>query len=507
MIHCEKCGLVPVPDEQLPVVLPAQIEITQQGGSPLSRVPEFVNVTCPKCGGAARRETDTMDTFVDSSWYFYRYTDAKNSKAPFDSAMAQYWFPIDQYIGGVEHAILHLIYSRFWTKVMRDLGLIVNDEPARRLFTQGMVIKDGAKMSKSKGNVVSPDEMVARYGADATRMYALFAAPPDRDLDWQEDGVAGVSRFLARVWRLTTKYAPVARTGQRRASPKRKTGWQLKLLRKLHQTIAKITLDFEGRWHFNTCVAAIMELVNEIQAADAQLAAGEVPAPVVRELLRTLVLLLAPFAPYLAAELWEELGEKGCYSARSLARQRSRAGQRRRAGNSRPDQRQAGHRGSRGRRCRCQGHRGRGAGRRKGQVAHGGQDGCQGHRRSRQAGQPGGEMKGSAPLRGTQSLVGQMGWVFARPSLTAIEVAWRWLFGVPFLFVCWMQSQKILAALPPESAGLSSLDPQNPWVAAVQLSNAWALYQPHVHRTSCVGFCRLPRSPGWSSPAWAAACS
>jgi leucyl-tRNA synthetase len=310
IIHCESCGLVQVPDEQLPVVLPNQIEITQQGGSPLSRVPEFVNVACPKCGRPARRETDTMDTFVDSSWYFYRYTDAKNANAPYNPAKAQYWFPIDQYIGGVEHAILHLIYSRFWTKVMRDLGLIVNDEPARRLFTQGMVIKDGAKMSKSKGNVVSPDEMIAKYGADATRMYALFAAPPDRDLDWQEDGVAGVSRFLARVWRLATKYAPLARSA-RGQSVEVPAGLSLKLLRKLHQTIAKITLDFEGRWHFNTCVAAIMELVNEIQAADAQLAADEVPAPVVRELLRSLVLLLAPFAPYLAAELWEELGEEG----------------------------------------------------------------------------------------------------------------------------------------------------------------------------------------------------
>jgi leucyl-tRNA synthetase len=310
MIHCEKDGLVQVPDEQLPVVLPAQIEITQQGGSPLSRVPEFVNVTCPKCGGPAKRETDTMDTFVDSSWYFYRYTDAKNAKAPFDSKVAQYWFPIDQYIGGVEHAILHLIYSRFWTKVMRDLGLIVNDEPARRLFTQGMVIKDGAKMSKSKGNVVSPDEMVGRYGADAARMYALFAAPPDRDLDWQEDGVAGVSRFLARVWRLSDKYAPLARSG-RGQQVETPTGISLKLLRKLHQTIAKITLDFEGRWHFNTCVAAIMELVNEIQAADAQLAAGEVSAQVMLELLRSLALLLAPFAPHLAAELWEDLGGEG----------------------------------------------------------------------------------------------------------------------------------------------------------------------------------------------------
>jgi leucyl-tRNA synthetase len=251
----------------------------------------------------------------------------------------QYWFPIDQYIGGVEHAILHLIYSRFWTKVMRDLGMVTNDEPARRLFTQGMVIKDGAKMSKSKGNVVSPDDMVARYGADATRMYALFAAPPDRDLDWQEDGVAGVSRFLARVWRLVTKHAPQARSATLESAAIESTalvkghdfsradsgpksagalapegslsGPSLKLLRKLHQTIAKITLDFEGRWHFNTCVAAIMELVNELQDADAQLTAGEIPAPVVRELLQTLVLLLAPFAPFLAAELWEELGGEG----------------------------------------------------------------------------------------------------------------------------------------------------------------------------------------------------
>ena len=310
MIHCERDGVVPVPEDQLPVLLPEKIEITQQGGSPLSRVPDFVNVTCPKCKGPAKRETDTMDTFVDSSWYFYRYTDAKNANAPFNRETVKYWFEIDQYIGGVEHAILHLIYSRFWTKVMRDLGLISNDEPVKRLFTQGMVIKDGAKMSKSKGNVVSPDDMVARYGADSARMYALFAAPPDRDLDWQEDGVAGVSRFLARVWRIVTKYAPVAGSaaqterGQYNAE-------SAKLLRKLHQTTAKITQDFEGRWHFNTCVAAIMELVNEIQGADAKLAAGEIPPAVIHELLRTLVLLLAPFAPYLAAELWEELGGEG----------------------------------------------------------------------------------------------------------------------------------------------------------------------------------------------------
>jgi leucyl-tRNA synthetase len=310
IIYCEKDGIVPVPEEQLPVLLPEAIEITQQGGSPLARVAEFVNVTCPKCGGPAKRETDTMDTFVDSSWYFYRYPDAKNSSAPFDSKIVKYWFPIDQYIGGVEHAILHLIYSRFWTKVMRDLGLIGNDEPVARLFTQGMVIKDGAKMSKSKGNVVSPDDMVASYGADSARVYSLFAAPPDRDLDWQEDGVAGVTRFLGRVWRLVTKYSAVARSARGPEAGKPE-GLSLKLLRKMHQTSAKITQDFEGRWHFNTSIAAIMELVNEIQAADAQLAAGAVEAPVMRELLRTLVLLLAPFAPFLAAELWEELGEEG----------------------------------------------------------------------------------------------------------------------------------------------------------------------------------------------------
>jgi leucyl-tRNA synthetase len=263
-----------------------------------------------------------MDTFVDSSWYFYRYPDAKNDTKPFEPATAQYWFPIDQYIGGVEHAILHLIYSRFWTRMMRDLKLIKNDEPAERLFTQGMVIKDGAKMSKSKGNVVSPDDMVARYGADATRMYALFAAPPDRDLDWQEDGVAGVSRFLGRVWRLVAKHSAAAHDGgshpfrtergkdEAPNSASAPTALEQKLLRKLHQTIAKITHDFEGRWHFNTCVAAIMELVNEMQAADAQLESGEVSPAVLSELLRTLVLLLAPFAPFLAAELWEALGEK-----------------------------------------------------------------------------------------------------------------------------------------------------------------------------------------------------
>jgi leucyl-tRNA synthetase len=296
---------LPVSLSELPILLPEQIAITQEGGSPLGRVASFVETTCPKCGGPARRETDTMDTFVDSSWYFYRYTDAKNDLAPFDSAKANYWFPIDQYIGGVEHAILHLIYSRFWTKVMRDLGLIENSEPAERLFTQGMVIKDGAKMSKSKGNVVSPDLMIERYGADATRMYALFAAPPDRDLEWQEEGVAGISRFIAKVYRLATKYAALE-GGQRGTSEKDQF-----LLRKLHQTLAKITQDFSGRWHFNTSIASIMILVNEFTATESAIDAGEVSPATVREVLIGLVQMLAPFAPFFSAELWERMGMEG----------------------------------------------------------------------------------------------------------------------------------------------------------------------------------------------------
>jgi leucyl-tRNA synthetase len=319
MVYCTKGhagiepgGVVPLPESALPVLLPPQVEITQQGGSPLGRVADFVNTTCPVCGGPARRETDTMDTFVDSSWYFYRYTDAKNSFAPFDSAKANYWFPIDQYIGGVEHAILHLIYSRFWTRVMRDLGMIGNDEPAARLFTQGMVIKDGAKMSKSKGNVVSPDLMIERYGADATRMYALFAAPPDRDLDWQEDGVAGISRFLARVYRLATKYSESAsqRVSETTVQATQSAA-EAKLLRTLHQTISKITEDFSGRWHFNTCIAAIMILVNEIAAAEPLMDEGKISGAVIAEVFRALTLMLAPFAPFLAAELWEQLGGEG----------------------------------------------------------------------------------------------------------------------------------------------------------------------------------------------------
>jgi leucyl-tRNA synthetase len=336
IIYCASCGIVPVPEKDLPVRLPEEVKITQAGGSPLAKVLEFVNVSCPKCGGAARRETDTMDTFVDSSWYFYRYTDPSLDTKPLDSETVAYWFPIDQYIGGVEHAILHLIYSRFWTKVMRDMGIVRNSEPAERLFTQGMVIKGGAKMSKSLGNTVSPDDMVARYGADATRMYTLFASPPDKDLDWQDLGVEGISRFLGRVYRFVSKHrvTDVARPRDR---------WEQRLMmpgavrlerhlqRKLFQTVKRVSDDFQGRWHFNTSIAAIMELVNELYFAleheiyERESSGGDklvarieavsgpalptVDADFLFGVMAYLALMLAPFAPYLAHELWEMLGE------------------------------------------------------------------------------------------------------------------------------------------------------------------------------------------------------
>jgi leucyl-tRNA synthetase len=302
MIHCPKCGVVPVPEDQLPVLLPANIELTGTGESPLKSVPEFVNVECPKCAGPAQRECDTMDTFIDSSWYFYRYCDAHNDKAPFDPKKVAAWFPIDQYIGGIEHAVLHLIYCRFFTKVMRDLGLITWDEPVKRLFTQGMVIREGAKMSKSKGNVVSADELLDRHGADIGRVFALFAAPPDKDLDWSDAGVEGMRGFLSRLYRLVTRHA------ENKAAPTAQPASEADsiVLRKLHQTIQQVTDDFETRWHFNTSLAALMKLTNELYTREAEVSAG-----VMRQVLPKLVLLMAPFAPYVVEEMWRELGEKG----------------------------------------------------------------------------------------------------------------------------------------------------------------------------------------------------
>jgi leucyl-tRNA synthetase len=300
VIHCAQCGVVPVPDADLPVVLPSNVKITGTGRSPLEEVPEFVNVACPKCKGAARRETDTMDTFVDSSWYFYRYCDARNDKMPFDPEKIAYWFPIDQYIGGVEHAILHLIYSRFFTKMMRDIGLVKNDEPTKRLFTQGMVIAAGAKMSKSKGNVVGADDVAGRYGTDTARMFVLFAAPPEKDVDWRQEGVEGIYRFLGRVYRFATRNIEKVRVAAGGAAS---TEADRKVLRKLHQTMRKVTEDFETRWHFNTSLAVIMELINELYAHEPDLSGCAL-----QQVLENLTLMLAPFAPYLAQELWEEQG-------------------------------------------------------------------------------------------------------------------------------------------------------------------------------------------------------
>jgi leucyl-tRNA synthetase len=307
VVYCPKDGMVPVPDKDLPVLLPPNPKLTGMGESPLAATPEFVHATCPKCGGPARRETDTMDTFVDSSWYFYRYCDPHNDKAPYDSAKVGYWFPIDQYIGGITHAILHLLYSRFWCKVMRDLGLITHGEPASRLFTQGMVLKGGVAMSKSRGNVVDALEMAEKFGADTGRLYTLFAAPPEKDLEWSEESIEGSWRFLNRVFRLVERHAESVRGTIRgnfdiaKASEKEKT-----LLRKTHQTLRRVTQDFESRWHFNSAIALLMELTNEIYAQE-PLEEGMRPE-LRKEVLELLTLMLAPMTPHLAEELWEMFG-------------------------------------------------------------------------------------------------------------------------------------------------------------------------------------------------------
>ncbi|HTP90088.1 MAG TPA: leucine--tRNA ligase, partial [Bryobacteraceae bacterium] len=296
VIYCEKDGLVPVPDDQLPVRLPERLAIATAGQSPLASVPEFVNTKCPKCGGPARRETDTMDTFVDSSWYFYRYTDPRNAARPFDAAKAGYWFPIDQYVGGITHAILHLLYSRFFCKVMRDLGLVSHDEPIARLFTQGMVQKGGVAMSKSRGNVVGAIDMADKYGSDTGRMYTLFAAPPEKDLEWSEQAIEGSARFLNRVYRLVDKHAPrvreVAIDWNARTDLEKATAKEKLLIRRTHQTLKRVTNDFEARWHFNTSIALIMELVNELHAQEPL--DQELSPVVLKRVLAMLVLMMSP---------------------------------------------------------------------------------------------------------------------------------------------------------------------------------------------------------------------
>ena len=349
MIHCDGCGIVPVPDDQLPVVLPKNVNLNVVGGSPLDHVPEYVNVTCPKCGNAARRDTDTMDTFVDSCWYYFRYCDPHNDRMPFDPAKVAYWMPVDQYIGGIEHAVLHLIYTRYWSKVMRDLGLVTFDEPVARLLTQGMICKETyqcpnpehdwlfpeqvtedkkctlcgskvkigrvEKMSKSRKNAVDPIEMIDINGADALRVFVLFAGPPDKDKEWSDTGFEGASRYLQRVWRAAFKWQPRVAEATVEALPVEQTTLneeQRQLRRRTHQIIRSITENFEERMHLNTCISSLMELTNEIyafdQAVDKRGEFTSLDAGLVRESFEALIRMLAPFAPHISEELWEAFG-------------------------------------------------------------------------------------------------------------------------------------------------------------------------------------------------------
>ena len=306
VVYCDKCGTVPVPEKDLPVRLPVDVAFTGKGLSPLAESAAFRETTCPKCGGKARRETDTMDTFVDSSWYFLRYCSPKHTAAPFDKKAAGYWMSVDQYIGGIEHAVLHLLYARFFTKVVRDLGLFDGDEPFQNLLTQGMVIKDGAKMSKSKGNVVDPDFIITKYGADTARLFSLFAAPPERDLEWNDQGVDGAYRFLHRIWALVYKFQSRLAT----ALPASSAAGGDPLYRRTHLTIKKVTEDIEREFHFNTAIAALMEMVNEMYDYTAK-GVEDAKLPVLRSAIEALTLLISPFAPHFAEEIWQALGNSG----------------------------------------------------------------------------------------------------------------------------------------------------------------------------------------------------
>ncbi len=311
MVYCAECGVVPVPEKDLPVRLPLDIQVRPDGRSPLPDTPEFVQTTCPKCGGPARRETDTMDTFMESSWYFLRYACPQLDTAPFDMDAVKYWSPVDQYVGGIEHAILHLLYSRFYVKALRDLGYVTHDEPFAHLLTQGMVIKDGAKMSKSKGNVVDPDVMVAKYGADTVRVFMLFAAPPEKDLEWSDTGIEGAARFLSRIWRLVTEElgGVVTPSGacvaldQDSLSPLAK-----ELRRREHAMVAKVAKDIEGQFQFNTAIAAVMEMLNFLYANVEELKKDNHKA--VSSAVNSLLTVLSPMAPHVCEELWEMLGHK-----------------------------------------------------------------------------------------------------------------------------------------------------------------------------------------------------
>ena len=304
MIYCDDCGIVPVDEKDLPVLLPTDVEFTGKGESPLASSKTFTQCTCPKCGKPARREVDTMDTFVDSSWYYMRYADNKNEEAPFDADVVNNWLPVDQYIGGVEHAILHLLYARWFTKAFNKLGWTNHVEPFKNLLTQGMVLMDGSKMSKSKGNTVSPVELVENYGADTARLFILFAAPPERDLEWSEQGVEGCFKFLNRVYRLVDELAPVTKLDHEFGNL---TKADKDMRAKTNNTLKKVTEDLNDRFGFNTAIAALMELINDLYKYKEL---DDRNDAVIKEAIEAVVVILAPFAPHLGEELWLMIGKE-----------------------------------------------------------------------------------------------------------------------------------------------------------------------------------------------------
>lgn len=310
VVYCEKCGVVPIPEDQLPVILPADVKFTGKGKSPLASSEEFVSAKCPTCGGRAERETDTMDTFVCSSWYYLRYCDPVNSKEPFSKESVNYWMAVDQYIGGVEHAILHLLYSRFFTKALYDMGYVPVDEPFTNLLTQGMVLKDGAKMSKSLGNVVSPEEIVGKYGADTARLFILFASPPEKDLEWSDQGVEGCYRFLNRVWRIVEDFKGAA-AGKDGPITGSMSEAEKELRYVVHSSVKKVTDDISGRFNFNTAISAVMEMVNALYNYKEKVPAKDRNASVIKEALKKLIVILAPFVPHITEELWTLIQGKG----------------------------------------------------------------------------------------------------------------------------------------------------------------------------------------------------
>jgi len=311
VIYCQQCGVVPVPYDELPVVLPYEVEFKGEEGSPLEKVESCVQTTCPQCHGKAKRETDTMDTFFDSSWYYFRYTSPHETKLPFNPEAADYWLPVDLYIGGVEHAILHLIYARFFCKFLRDFGLTKLDEPFPRLLAQGMVTKDGAKMSKSKGNVVDPDDMINKYGADTLRLFILFAAPPEKEFAWNEKGIEGCFRFLNRVWTFYQENLDLFQQQPGKEEDEQGENYSHTQLQiKTHQTIRKVSQDIEKRYHFNTAISSLMELFNLMKRERNNLVKTLPGKESLKEAMEKLVVLLSPFAPHLGQELWQKMGHR-----------------------------------------------------------------------------------------------------------------------------------------------------------------------------------------------------